>query len=180
MRKRFVPPPRTSPHSLPFVPSTKGRLFPGKMRKCGEQEFCKLRELGFPVVDRVMEKSKGCFDFCGRIRFRSFELARRRDAKFRSPVGIRYAHSVLAGYLAGRLNPHGPLRQGKPKFDWNGEASPRQFRIVSAQSQTDRQVRPCGRKIVRFAGSPSRRSTLRKPSPAPAASMSGRVSAASH
>jgi len=76
-----------------------------------------------------------------RTRPLSFELAPFKHFVNQPLVGTLYAPTVVAGYLVGRLNPHGPLRQGKPKIDWTGEASPRQFRVVSGPAPTNRQVK---------------------------------------
>jgi hypothetical protein len=50
-------------------------------------------------------------------------------------IGTQNAHIGIAGYLVGRLNPHGPLRQGKPKFDWTGEAARAKFALLQASPQ---------------------------------------------
>ena len=53
-------------------------------------------------------------------------------SKLSSPVGIKYAGSFLAGYLVGRLIPHGPLTPGDLNFDRTDTGGPRQFHVFKA------------------------------------------------
>jgi hypothetical protein len=71
--------------------------------------------------------------------------------------------------------PTAPYAKGNLKIDCTGEASPRQIRVAPGQLSTNRKVRLCGRKIVRFAGSPWKRKVPQTRSIAPAANTSGRA-----
>ena len=87
------------------------------------------------MIDRNLVRGTRGVSFHTIKRFRSFKLVPRWHLSFCSPVGTLYAHTGIAGYLVGRLNPHGPLRQGKPKFDWTGEAARAKFALLQASPQ---------------------------------------------
>jgi hypothetical protein len=90
------------------------------------------------MVGRSSAQTPRSLGLQSRTRPLSFELAPFKDFVNHPLLGTLYAHTVLAGYLAGRLNPPAPYAKGNLKIDWTGEASPRQFRVVSGPAPTNR------------------------------------------